>query len=173
MQAFEDDVYPTQGISMPDPEMQGRRYEALAIVLCDIPEDDYETLKSKIDSFVYFIPEYETQGYVYPFPATVYPPEQEQRRPYVRVLYLSPVLEQRADDTIVAAVAHELAHIVLDHRLHTTSKEQYEQQEDAAWQRVRDWGLERQVTKSEAMHKREETRKRKLIEEYKREHGFE
>ena len=49
---------------------------------------------------------------VHPFPWTV---KEEGLRRYAKVLYLSPLLERRALDVVVAIVAHELAHIFLRH----------------------------------------------------------
>jgi len=165
---WEDGLLSRAGLMGPDP-YQSWRHQAMADVLRSIPEDDYEKLEAAADFFQWFIPDSEIRGAVYPFAATVFPePEISgfQLTPYAQVIYLSPLLEQAAWDIAVGIVAHELAHIVLNHNLFPGAEE--DAQEEAAWQRVSEWGFEREAKKVKAVHKwRESWQKyqvRKLIE---------
>jgi len=154
-QVWKDYLWPSGGI---DPDsLESVRHQAIAEVLCSIPEDDYERLKAaaESDSFVWFMPHAQTHGMVYPVNATHYPEPEEsglQHVPYARVLYLSPRLERAARDIVVATVAHELAHIVLGHELwHYPDVE--EAGEEAAFELLCKWGFERQAKKHRAVGK--------------------
>lgn len=151
-QVFMDGFWPGAGLC-PDPE-QSTRHMALAEVLCTIPDEDYEILKSKTeeDEFQYFIPHYDVLGLAMPFTPNIYPEEDEkglQLAPYSQVIYLSPRLELMSFDIVVAVVAHELAHITLGHKLRC-GPEEYELQEAQAWDKVRMWGFKKEVSKHSA-----------------------
>jgi hypothetical protein len=60
---------------------------------------------------------------------------------YARVLYLSPRLADVDHDVAVASVAHELAHIFLDHEVYAVPPDVYKRQEDEAWELIREWGF--------------------------------
>ena len=93
------------------------RLRALAHVLRVIPKRDYNRLVSRLDTFRFFIPDRDVSGLIDRFHANVYPEDDSAApRPYARVVYFSPTLENDTTDMLVAVVAHELAHIVLDHR---------------------------------------------------------
>jgi hypothetical protein len=62
-----------------------------------------------------------------------------------KIIYLSPELENMSFDRVKAVVAHELAHVVLNHDLQPGEK--YKQQEDEAWGLASQWGLEQEVKK--------------------------
>ena len=61
------------------------------------------------------------------------------------------MLERASRDVIVAIVAHELAHIVLGHNLFT--KDEYDQQEQEAFELICDWGFEREARKHQAVNR--------------------
>ncbi len=152
-QVWKDDLWPSGGgLGGPDPEASARHY-AIAEVLCTIPEDDYEALKSAADSFEWFVPHVRTHGMVYPFTPTVYPGPEDLglRAPYAKVLYLSPTLERVAWDIVVAVVAHELAHLALGHKVFVGAE--YEAQEEETFQRVCKWGFEREAKKLRAVQR--------------------
>jgi len=122
-----DGLWPS-GIIELDPEQDVRHY-AIAVVLCHMPDLDYASLVDKIDSFEWFIPHAAVLGMVYPFFVTV--TDHPKWRDHARVLYLSPALEEKSQDVAIATIAHELAHIVLDHEL-IAGNDDYSVQEDAA-----------------------------------------
>ena len=64
-QVFEDGLWPHQGLDL-FPE-ETRRHQAIAEVLCTIPEDDYNRLKECVFEFEWFIPDYRRRGEVRPF----------------------------------------------------------------------------------------------------------
>jgi hypothetical protein len=156
----EDKLYPPEA-PLPDEQGCDRRHQAIAEVLCRLPEDAYQRLKrlkrSKRRSFSWFIPHLGTQGLVYPFPPNVRPRKQAipQERfgssilsPHARVIYLSPFLELRDRDHLVYVVAHELAHVWLNHALHSVGDEG-EMAEREAYRRVCLWGFEYEAHKTE------------------------
>ena len=114
------------------PDKSRKRFSmSEAEVLKRLPEKEYKKLSNKIDSFVWFIPHPAEGAKVMPFPVTV---EDEKEGmftiSYSKVVYLAPTLEQRSLDVVIAIVAHELAHIILNHELSTKTEEQYQKQED-------------------------------------------
>jgi hypothetical protein len=136
-----------------------RRWQAIAEVLCRIPEDDYDKLVKMIDSFTWFIPHEDARSMVYPFFVTVFPETKEGEMrvaPYAQVIYLSPTLETRriAWAVVVAVVAHELAHLVLGHTVTGCSEERYVRQEEEVFDRLCVWGFRREVRAHEADKKR-------------------
>ena len=114
-----DLLWPGSGVMGPDPEQSTRHY-AIMEVLRSIPQDDYDCLKDAVDSFDWYIPHYDVYGEVRPFPISVYKKtETDTEHAYAKVLYLSPRLEQSAAAIVLAVVAHELAHIILEHPVFT------------------------------------------------------
>jgi len=163
----EDMLLPRAGLMEYEP-FESQRHLAIAHVLCSIPPSDYQRLAALVDSFCWFIPHYQTDGHIEPFPITV----KEEKRgsltlTYAKVLYLSPRLERAAWDITVATVAHELAHIALGHSVVSVQPDVYEAQEAAAWLRVCDWGFEREAKKQEAMYKRRASLERRMIERFR------
>ena len=59
-QVREDALWPGRGLT-PNP-LQSRRHQAVATVLCSLPEDDYGKLRDKVDSFTWFIPDAGVRG---------------------------------------------------------------------------------------------------------------
>jgi hypothetical protein len=133
---------------------QSQRHLAIAHVLCSIPPGDYQKLVDLDDSFLWFIPHFLAYGKVEPFPITIDEGEDSLKAPYAKVLYLSPRLERAAWDITVATVAHELAHIILEHDLFPYA-EGYDAQEEAASLRICEWGFEREAKKHKALRKRQ------------------
>jgi len=74
--------------------------------------------------------------------------------PHAAVLYLSPMLERRAVDIVVAVVAHEFAHIVLRHILFFLTPDEYDRQEQEVFSRIREWGFENEARKHAVLRKR-------------------
>jgi hypothetical protein len=175
MDVFNDHLRPGEQF-MPDPEVD-TRYAAVAEVLCCIPEEDYQTMTERWDSFQWFIPHIREDGMNYPFVATVDPEPETgiQLAPHSHVLYLSPMLEGRAWSYVLAVVAHETAHLVLDHPVLTRDDEVYEDQENEARELVRRWGFGIEAREHERYNRWrdswEETLVRKLMKEAGRKEG--
>ena len=113
-QIHEDNLWPDPWELNPQ---KSRRHQAIAEVLCCIPESGYRRLKQlkEVGILRWFVPGYEIQGAVACF-------DNEGGIPF-KLVYLSPCLESRAWRIVVAAVARELAHLVLDHPLGSTGRE--------------------------------------------------
>jgi len=163
-QVLRDGLFPEQMCGYLPP-WQVKRRHATKDVLLSMPHDDYEVLKRKKDTFTWFVRDYAEGACVYPFPATICREEgddtQQKRTGYALVLYLSPMLERAAYDRVVAVIAHELAHIVLDHDPFPHQRDQDDAQEKEAWDRVCQWGFARETRKAKAVLKARETRRRK------------
>ncbi len=138
------------------PHDETNRAIALREVLLSLPVNDYNCLRRKADSFHYFIPDYDTLGMCMPFSYHDQEEPEEDIAPNVNVLYLSPRLDRLAYSTALAVIAHEIAHLVLDHEMSCTS-EQYDIQEEEAWARASTWGYEEDIRKYRATIRRRET----------------
>jgi SAM-dependent methyltransferase len=122
--------------------MGSRRLQALEEVLTTLPAQPYEGLKQEAGRFAWFIPSDRVLGQVHPFQAVAdRTPTEPGSGPWARVVYLSPLLEQQARAVVVTVVAHELAHVVLGHRLIDLDRDAYDDQEDAAREAVCSWGF--------------------------------
>ena len=149
-------------------------------ILCTLPKEDYYILSSKVGTFDWFIPTEWSYAQCYPFVANIRDAKilglkplslkassgkRKKMRiaPHARVIYLSPELEKIAWDRILVVVAHELAHIILNHPLYV-GKER-DRNEEEAWALVRKWGFNNEVRKHLAFHKRTETLYEKKIKE--------
>lgn len=130
------------------------RMTAIMEVLRHLTKKDYRALKRKTNDneFQWFIPFYECFGEVYPFPANVLNEKIKKLElmPYAKVIFLSPRLEEIDFDIVVAVVAHELAHIVLGHKIRTDG-ETYEIQEKSAWNKVIEWGFSKEEKKHRSL----------------------
>lgn len=125
------------------------RNSAIIEVLRRIPPADFQSLEELVESFTWYIPAYETLAGVMPFVIT-HPGEPIQdnglsQAPYARVVYLAPLMEDVELDVAVAAVAHELTHIFLDHKVQELADDEYKRQEDEAWGKVREWGFTQEI----------------------------
>lgn len=114
------------------------RHQAIAEVLRRIPESGYRRLKQlkEVGVLRWFIPDYELQGAVACFDG--------EGGILFKVIYLSPCLEFAAWNIVVTAIAHELAHLVLDHPLGSTGREQ-EIYEKKVFSLLCEWGFERRL----------------------------
>ena len=155
-----DDLWPTQGLA-PDPMASSRHY-AIATVLQRIPERAYAKLIKKSDKFSWFIPEAKCGGMVMPFPCTM--PRKGTRRAMAKVLYLGPALERRSFDVAVASVAHELAHIFLNHDVFPSDPSK---QEDEAWETIIAWGFKKEERAHAKYYQRSYSRQRAAIKALK------
>ena len=163
-----DCLWPSRDGLSPNPEQSVRHY-AIYDVLCSLPEEGYQKLVEKVEFFFWHIPWHRVGGEVMPFPATVTGEQlgDESIIDHSVVLYLSPRLETSCYDSVVAVIAHELAHIVLGHKLFIG--EGYDDQENEAWELVEKWGFGREARKHrgimKAVDSREETwLKKKIVE---------
>jgi hypothetical protein len=149
----QDGVLPMEGMMF----NECLRAATIVQVLLQLPDDDYETIKAALECDVsWFIPDYNQRGMVYPFFATVYPEAKEgstlNLAPHAPVIYFSPILERESRSIRVAVVAHELAHIALKHSL-IPNGDEYEIQENEAWELTRKWGFQREIKILERKHK--------------------
>jgi hypothetical protein len=135
-----------------------KRYTAIIEVARRLPNDAVVTLEEKVDSFDWFIPDDECLAGVFPFPLTYEgpPTEGKFRERYAEVLYLSPELERKDFGIAVASIAHELAHICLDHKPLGSPPELYRAKEKAAWKQVAAWGFGREAREHKQFYKQRE-----------------
>lgn len=162
-------AFPYMGLC---PDVEGSaRLMAILKVLCCLPDDAYKRLcNSFTDKYSWYIPHYEQLAEVHPFVATdegggaIADGSTLVWAPSANVLYLSPRLEEYSRSINIAVVAHELAHVYLDHKLFNSSDEEYAAQEDEAWRKVAEWGFGREAAQHKAMYKARETRERKWLE---------
>jgi hypothetical protein len=126
------------------------RLYAVVEVLQRIPEKAYRSLCDRFDEFEWFIPVEELGGMVRDFPCTM--PETKKNVAMARVLYLGPVLESRPFQVVVATVAHELAHIFLNHKTLINAAD-YGRQEQETWRTIRTWGFRKEERALVKFHK--------------------
>jgi hypothetical protein len=135
-------AFPFKGLC---PDFDEPRNFAIIEVLRRIPEADLQELDKFADTFIWYTTHYEILAAVMPFysthPGGPLPSISLSFEPYAKVLYLSPLLADVDPDVAVAAVAHEPAHIILDHKPDNLLDEEYERQENEAWDLVRKWGF--------------------------------
>jgi len=154
----------------PDVTATSRRHEAIYEILTTMPDESYNSLKERADTFDWFIPDALSRGRIERWHARVYPKKKTIGRfkevPYADILYLSPQLETAAWDIVLAVVAHELAHLAQNHQV-ICDADLYKKQEQEAWELVRRWGYAQQVKKLNAVHVRRDTVEKREIEESK------
>lgn len=147
---------------------QNQRVKAVYEVLRIIPEDVYQKLRGMYEigteAFFWFIPGPETHGMVFLRPATnvgkIDDPEAIRMKPYAKIIYLNPKLEHSAWTIVVAVVAHELAHIVLEHSLFRIRADECEFDEQEVFQLICSWGFQHEAKLHRAMVKRKESQER-------------
>jgi SAM-dependent methyltransferase len=123
--------------------VMSRRLRALEEVLSTLPPEPYQSLKEEAARFDWFIPSGAMLGQFRSFRATVDRPTADGgSASQARVVYLSPLLEQQEWPVVVTVVVHELAHVILGHRLHNLDRQAYDHQEQAVRNAVRDWGFQ-------------------------------
>jgi len=129
----------------------GIRTDAIMEVLRRLPEKDYKKLerKSTDNEFQWFIPPYDLLGEVYPFTSNIFDEKKDRFKlmPYAKVLFLSPILEEKNFDIVTAVTAHELAHIILGHKTVFVDDKTYKTQERTAWNKVIEWGFKKEEKK--------------------------
>lgn len=123
-------------------ETSSLREKALIKILRTIPEEDYKKLKKdNHKKYQFFIESKDNLGKVHLL---------EHQTEFI--LYLNPILEGLEIDRIIAVGAHELAHIVLEHN----PREFINEQEIQAWNRVCEWGFEKEARHHVAQRRVEE-----------------
>jgi hypothetical protein len=160
-----DNLYPRDS-PLPGEQCCDRRHQAIAEVLARLPEDAYQRLarrKASKRSFDWFVPEAGVFGLVFPLDVNFRTKKgrlqrlgQTWLRPHSRIIYLSPYLELRGWDCLVYVVAHELAHISLNHAPETGGDEDAERSEREAFHRACAWGFRREAKKIEELKKKAE-----------------
>ena len=120
---------------------KGRRFEAVLDILRRLPEDGLLQLDRMVDEYYWFVPHPGVGGQVYPFPASKIVSDlgEVEIVPIAKVLYLSPTLENRAIDVVIANIVHELAHIYLEHEIFGDLD--YHSQENDVFEQICDWGF--------------------------------
>jgi hypothetical protein len=172
-------LYPGN-VMCPDPEMEGRRVMGVVEVLRRLPGEAITKLTDEQQDllFEWFIPGDGRWGICQPFVGIIHPNARRGRErlpplvPYARVIYQSPLLEAKSWDLMVLVVAHELAHVVLDHPLFGCDPATYAKNEQAVFDLVCAWGFEKEAKKHRAIRKalatREERQTRALVAKLKK-----
>lgn len=128
---------------------------AAAEVLSQIPPESLEKLRAS--EFSWYAPDPWTLGHVTP------------QAEGGRMIYLSTKLETLNEKIVRAVIAHELAHVALDHTLipkfntQELPEDWYKRQEREAWELVERWGFGPEARAHESYTKRRETMGRKLL----------
>jgi hypothetical protein len=129
---------------------EDRRYTAIIEVLRRFPDSAYQLINYQIDSFHWFIPDYQLYGKVEPVFATdefeIFPGKPVKGS---RVIYFTPRLEDESQDIVIAVVAHELAHIALGHKVAPPQSE-YDRQEKQVFESLAAWGFDKEIAKHRA-----------------------
>lgn len=145
-----DGVYPNKLI-VRELGDAGLRLKAINEVLCRLKPSYYDQLLKQASLFTWFVPSLSVLGQVHPFtindqmvsPDSVIPP-------HVRVIYLSPFLEQQVWPVVVIAVAHELVHVILKHEIVDPDADTYERQEREVRQKLQEWGFKEELISAES-----------------------
>jgi len=119
-----------------EPDMRSR---ALAEVLRRIPESTYEKLKKS--PIEWFIPNTSLLGGVSHFSPNITIDEHYRS---VRMLYLSPLLEDCPFNVVVAVVVHELAHVISEHIEQLWEADHFGMEEEA-FEKMREWGFDKEL----------------------------
>lgn len=140
-----------------------QRYTAVLEVLRRMPQSDFVILEELVETFFWFIPETGYLAKIFPAPLCRQKVYENQliRLEYSKVLYLSPLLENHAADIIIATVAHELAHVYLDHPIVGKAELEKINEKQADDQAIK-WGFEKEIKKIHRLFKWD--KKRLLIE---------
>jgi len=166
-----DNLYPPSpfgGLSDPDPEREGTRYQAIAHILTTMPDESYEKLKGMSSAFIWYIPDRDLFGQIYPVPTAGMTVQHSEHLSfeYTPILYLSPLLEKTAWDIVLASVGHELAHLILAHKLLAFDEEEERKQEEEADNLVCRWGYEKQIKKHRATARMLWTKQQRKMEAF-------
>ncbi len=117
-----------------------RRLAAVEEVLCSLPDSAWSQLIERAGSLCWYLPCPLLLGQVLPVA-----PSTGSKQP--RVIYLSPLLEQQDLAWSITTAAHELAHVVLGHRLGLLDAETNAQQEAEAQTAIRQWGFQPEASR--------------------------
>jgi hypothetical protein len=147
----DDALWPGKSLP-PKSGFENLRILAIEEVLATLPLEAYQLLKEEAARFEWFIPSDQVLGQIHPFRAAVdWPNPGAVRRPWARVVYLSPLLEQQDWSVVITVVVHELAHVILGHQVLDLDLADYERQEDEARQVVRQWGFEAEAERADEL----------------------
>lgn len=152
-----DTLFPWSGLNTVDVYQDQIRTAAIMEVLRRIPPRDYQRLTDKQSAFRWFVPHKESLALLYPFGCTHREENTKfgfKRSPRAEVLFLSPLLEENEFGISIAIIAHELAHIFLNHAT-TVPPKNYNKQEKEAWQVTKMWGFDCEIKKYVLLKKRE------------------
>ncbi len=159
-----DSIYPVEDLGDAMLYTETRKMAIIEVLRC-LPEEDYKKLSDKADLFEWFIPMWIEYGRIHPFPIT---PQSQERR-YVKVLYLSPILEEKPIEISIAVVAHELAHIFKGHKTHCKHQWESDAQEAIAWDIVVNWGFKKELKVYEKERKKQEDEDEDFMKRFKKE----
>ena len=141
---------PTIDDPNPEPSRYHKRGKAIIEVLRRLPKDAIRRLEES-EPFLWLVPDVGELGHVHDFPMTY----DDFGKRYTRILYLSPRLERFGHVSVVAMVAHELAHIVLLSEYPAVpSYDAHFEGEDAADELACAWGFGRELRKHHQLHRR-------------------
>jgi hypothetical protein len=132
----EGPLFPYLGGLGAQPETEKRLY-AVAEVLQRLPDEAYRSLANKAEEFQWFIPIDARGAMVTSFVCTA--------PGLAKVLYLPPDLESCPSPVVVTEVAHELAHIFLNHKDVAVDAATYKKQEKEVWRILKAWGFEKET----------------------------
>jgi len=134
----------------PEPSRNQHRGKAIIEVLRRLPPEAVERLK-EAEPFHWLIPSTGELGSVVDHRLTF----DDFGNRYAKVLYLSPRLERLGYVSVVAVVAHELAHIVLTSECPPVpSYDAYWDAEDAADELAGLWGYSKEIKRHFQLHRR-------------------
>lgn len=125
-----------------------KRQSAIIEVLSNIPKVEYEKLEKQLGRYNFFIPEKNSFGKIEEIKASF-------NLGIAMVIYLDPLLEDLDPDRVKVVVAHEFAHIILEHKSECWNDEYWEQ-ERKAWEEVSKWGFSKEVENHLVLRKRGE-----------------
>ncbi|MCO6454056.1 MAG: methyltransferase domain-containing protein [Pirellulaceae bacterium] len=114
-----------------------RRLRAIEDVLCRLPDEPYAVLCRRAGRLRWYVPHASVLGQVFPGA----PRAARGDSAPAAFVYLAPELERQSAAVNRAVVAHELAHVILGHRLEDLDQPARDSQERAARQAVDDWGF--------------------------------
>jgi hypothetical protein len=134
---------PTREDPNPEPSRHSKRGKAIIEVLRRLPGDAVERFGAA-EPFHWLIPPTGHLGFVHDFSMTY----DDFGNRFARVLFLSPRLERLSYPTVVAVVAHELAHACLLSECPVIpSYDAYWENEHAADELAASWGFASELTK--------------------------
>jgi len=107
-----------------------RRLDAISEVLAALPDSAYQCFQDYGIDLLWIIPRNDVLGQVRAIPGGE-----------KRIIYLSPQLETCHQDLVFVTVAHEIAHVILNHTLENLTTAEYERQEAEVHDTLVAWGF--------------------------------